>query len=85
MKVYTQHNPLDGLSANQIVQLLEQGSGRTLSVNLKNKAIDTVSQHQQEVAYPTLRSTMRSMFQKSELKDFTDLSAQRFLGESMIF
>jgi len=85
MSAYRQHNPLDGLSANQVVQLLEQGSGRTLNNNLKDKAIAAVSQHQQEVAYPTLRSTMTSLFQKSELKDFSDLSAQRFLGEHMLF
>jgi len=81
---YTRHNPLDGLSANQVIQLFECGSGHKLNDHLRDIAISTVSQHQRDVLSPTMRSTVTLMLSNSKLESFAADSAQRFLGDTIL-
>lgn len=82
--IYDRHNPLDGLSASQIILLFERGSRQKLNEPLRNIAIDTINQHQDAVKTPTLESTMKSMFEQSELEEFAAISAEKFFGESLL-
>ncbi len=80
MTIIDMRNPLDGLSANQIILLFERGSGQSLKDNLREIAIDVINRHQLAVINPTLKSTMNSMFEHSELREFANCTSQRFLG-----
>ncbi len=82
MTIYNRRNPLDGLSASQIILLFERGSRQKLDVPLRNIAISVINQHQDIVEHPTVESTMKSMFERSELEEFAAVSAQKFLGEN---
>lgn len=82
MTIHDRHNPLDGLSASQIILLFERGSRQKLNDLLRDIAISVVNQHQDIVECPTLESTMKSIFERAELEEFAAISAQRFLGEN---
>lgn len=85
MTIYDNHNPLDGLSASQIILLFERGSRQKLKDPLRDIAINVVNQHQDVESNPTLESTMKSMHEQSGLEEFAEVSAQRFLGENFIW
>ena len=81
MNIYDTSNPLEGLSASQIILLFERGSRQKLNKPLRNIAINVVNQHQDTVQSPTVESTMKTMLKRSELEEFAKTAALRFLGE----
>ena len=80
--IYDRHNPLDGLSASQVILLFERGSRQRLKQTLRDIAIDVVNHHQDNVKNPTLESTVKSIHKQTELEEFAAKAAQTFLGET---
>jgi hypothetical protein len=73
-------NPIDGLSANQVVCLFEQGASHQLSENYRALAIATISQHLQFVPEASLETTLNSLFYIPDLKPFAQVAFKSFLG-----
>ncbi len=82
MTIYDRRNPLDGLSASQIILLFERGSRQKLKQSLRDIAIDVVNLHQDNVISPTLESTVKSIHEQTELEEFAAKAAQTFLGDN---
>lgn len=82
MTIYDRSNPLDGLSASQIILLFERGSRQKLKPPLRDIAIDVVNRHQDKVTSPTLESTVKSIHGQTELEEFAAIAAQIFLGDN---
>ncbi len=82
MTINDKNNPLEGLSSSQIILLFERGSRQKLNKSLRNIAINVVNQHQETVQNPTVESTMKTMLKRSELEEFAETAALRFLGEN---
>jgi len=80
--IYDRRNPLDGLSASQIILLFERGSRQKLKQSLRDIAIDVVNLHQDNVISPTLESTVKSIHEQTELEEFAAKAAQTFLGDN---
>ena len=84
MTIYDRHNPLDGLSASQVILLFERGSRQKLKLSLREIAIDVVNHHQDNAINPTLESTVKSIHEQIELEEFAAKAAQTFLGEHFV-
>ena len=82
MTIYDRHNPLDGLSASQVILLFERGSRQKLKQPLRDIAINVVNHHQDSVINPTLESTVKSIHEQTELEEFAAKAAQTFLGDN---
>jgi len=76
-------NPISGLSANQIILLLEKGSGSDLSENQRELAISAISEHLRFVPEATVESSIHALSRVGSLKYFASMAHQLFFGNSL--
>jgi len=74
-------NPICGLSAHQVVRLLEQGTAQKLSPNFHDLAIAAIQEHLNHVPEATLRTALNSLFSVTALRGFASTAYKSFLGE----
>ncbi len=76
-------NPISGLSANQIVLLLEQGSNTNLSDTHRELAIAAIGSHLHYVPEATLESSIHALVRVTSLRCFASTANKLFLGHSL--
>ncbi len=80
IKKFDISNPLSGLSVNQIILLLEKGSGESLSERERRLAILAISDHIRFVPEATVESSIYALSRVDSLKHFASVANKLFLG-----
>jgi len=74
-------NPICGLSAHQIVRLLEQGTAQNLSSSTHDLAIAAIQEHLNHIPEATLKTVLNCLFSVTALRGFASVACKSFLGE----
>ncbi len=64
-------NPIEGMSANQIVLLFERATGLDLEYNKKTLAIKILEEHLEFVPEATIRTCLTALLRIEMLREFT--------------